>query len=349
MDNKIFNYQLDDDFGFSQAIIKGNQKYYVEGYCSTVDKDKAGEVLDHSAQEDIYNQIQSENITLDLEHQLWYSDDGKLLPRPRNDKIPVAKVVEAKLTSRGVWIKAELNQNLDKFKELWGSIKDGFLKAFSVAFYPIQKAGSVIKHLNLVNITLTGSPVNSSATFAVAMKSASAWLDSQEAEVKATAPKSPSLDMPGVEAPKEVAPKHPKMTEVKSEDTPMKCTKCDKEFADKEALAEHLESVHGKEEKGDSETKACHGGLASVKAEEIKMVEEVKTPVAEVKAEPVVDIQAEVKAMKDAYAAELKALQSEVASLKAELAKPVMKATVEEKMPEIKPQYKIVSPLGLLR
>lgn len=357
MDKKIFNYCLDDDFGFSQAIIKGEKKYYVEGYCSTIDEDKAGEILDHSAQQDIYNQIQNENITLDLEHSEWYGDNGKLLQRPKNSQIPVAKIVSAELRPRGVWVKAELNQNLSKFQEVWGSIKDGFLKAFSVAFYPIQKAGGVIKHLNLVNITLTGSPVNNQATFAVSMKSAAAWLDSQEVEVKAGL--KPKIDnpadtpeMPGIENKPDTYPvKKPTMTELKSEEDKMKCSKCDKEFESKEALDKHLEEVHGKEEKPETksveesketpaqeaaESKSCHGGLSTVKAEEVK-------------AEPVIDVKAEVQKMKDAHDAELKALHLEVENLKAELAKPVMKATVEAVMPKEQPEARIVSPLQLLR
>jgi phage head maturation protease len=107
--------------------------------------------------------IQLENITMDLEHEEWYSNDGKILAKPKNEKIPVAKIVHAELRPQGVWVKAQINTNLRSFNELWGSIKDGFLKAFSVAFYPIQKTGNIIKSLNLVNVTLTGSPVNPNA------------------------------------------------------------------------------------------------------------------------------------------------------------------------------------------
>jgi hypothetical protein len=177
---RLFQYQIDDDFGFGSVIIKGARKYYVEGYASTIDQDKAGEIISISAQEDIYNQLVGESITLDLEHELWYDDSGQIMPRPSNDKIPIAKVVDARIDSRGVWIKAELNQNLSKFSEVWGSIKDGFLKAFSVAFYPVKKAGNIIQKLNLVNITLTGSPVNPNATFSATLKSASAYLSSEK-------------------------------------------------------------------------------------------------------------------------------------------------------------------------
>jgi phage head maturation protease len=177
---KTFNYSINDGFLWSEVNLKGEKQFFIEGYASTIDQDKAGEILEFSAQEDIFKQVQNENITMDIEHEEWYSNDGKVLQRPKNEKIPVAKIVSAELRPRGVWVKAQINTNLRSFNEVWGSIKDGFLKAFSVAFYPVQKVGGIIKHLNLVNITLTGSPVNPQATFAVSMKSAAAWMDTLE-------------------------------------------------------------------------------------------------------------------------------------------------------------------------
>jgi uncharacterized C2H2 Zn-finger protein len=326
MANNIFNYSINDGFLWSEVNLKGEKKFYIEGYASTIDEDKAGEILDLSAQQDICNQMQGTNITMDIEHEEWYDASGNILQRPKNEKIPVAKIVSAELRPRGTWVKAEINTNVNSFKQVWGSIKDGFLKAFSVAFYPVQKSGNVIKHLNLVNVTLTGSPVNPNATFAVSMKSAAAWLDSQEAITKAdykptlTNPadsQTTTLDNPADN------PESPETPKTKSEENMAECDKCDKEFADKEKLAEHKEEAHGTEEKTEK---------PEVKAEE-----------------PVIDVQAEVKAMKDAHEAEMAALKAENASLKAELEKPVMKATVEATMPEVKPVMQIVSPLNLVR
>jgi len=172
---KSFRYDIDDEFAFSVVNLKGDRKYYGEGYASTIDEDKAGEVLLPSAQADLVSQLKSQVITLDVEHEEWYSEEGKILPRPKASRIPVAKVVEAELRPKGAWIKAELNTNIARFKEVWGSIKDGFLKAFSVAFYPVKKSSGnekFIEKLNLMNITLTGTPMNPNATFRAVMKSA---------------------------------------------------------------------------------------------------------------------------------------------------------------------------------
>jgi hypothetical protein len=173
----IFKYYSQDEFGFSEVALKGEKNYFVEGYVSTVDRDKSGEILDEEAQEDLARQLENETITMDLEHESWYDDDGHILPKPKNTRVPVAKVVSVERKERGTWVKAMLNKNLTNFGEIWGSIRDGFLKAFSVAFYPVAKNNNVVSRLNLVNITLTGSPVNPNATFMATMKSASAYLD----------------------------------------------------------------------------------------------------------------------------------------------------------------------------
>jgi len=337
----LFNYSINDGFLWSEVNLKGERQYFIEGYASTIDEDKAGEILDLSAQKDIYDQMRNQNITMDIEHEEWYDDSGKVLARPKNEKIPVAKIIHAELRPQGVWVKAQLNTHLRSFSEVWGSIKDGFLKAFSVAFYPIQKAGGVIKHLNLVNVTLTGSPVNPNATFAVSMKSASAWLDTVEAETKAELkPKvdTPGADIPGVEPPKEEKPKHPKMTEVKAEEeSTMKCKECDKEFESKEALEDHMEEKHGKELSGDKEED---------KKEEPEMkAEEVEAPVVDIKAQ----YESELKAMKEKLEVAEKTHSEEVAKLKAELEKPQLKSVVEPEVPVEKPFVRIVSPLGLVR
>lgn len=316
---RLFKYNINDDFGFSSAVIKGERKYYVEGYASTIDRDKSGEIISASAQEDIYTQVMGESITLDVEHSEWYDDNGKVLPKPKNTSIPVAKVVDARLDNRGVWIKAELNQHLSKFGEIWGSIKDGFLKAFSIAFYPVQKADlGVIKRLSLVNITLTGSPVNPQATFSATMKSASAYLSS--CDIDTSIPSTDALilqetNIKGGNMEKEK--KHPE------EDENKKDVPSDKDEDKKSSEEEDDEEKKKKKEDGEK---------PKMKSEE--------------------EVQAEIKAMTEKYEAEIKALKeamtakdTEMASLKAELAKPVMKATVTE-VP--KADFKVRSPLGLI-
>ena len=289
MTEKLFDYKIQQGFLWSEVNLKGDKKYYIEGYASTIDEDKAGEIINYEAQEDMLAQIKSQNITLDVEHSEWYDDAGNVLNKPKNTTIPVAKVVSAELREKGVWVKAEINRNIPSFRSVWNSIKEGFLKAFSVAFYPVAKAGKEISKLNLVNITLTGSPVNPNATFSVAMKSAKAFLDQQKQEED---------KMSEQEIVKEKVDVQP---DVKAE-----------EEVKSEAVVEEKQEV-----------------------EEPKVEEEPKKE--EPKPEEPNPLEAEVKALKE-----------EVAKLKAELEKPVMKA-VKEETPEIpEEEQKFVSPLKLI-
>lgn len=179
-----FEYKINEGFLWSEVNLKGEKKYYIEGYASTIDRDKAGEVINLEAQQDLLTQLNNENITLDIEHEEWYDEAGNVLPRPKNEKIPVARITSAELREKGVWVKAEINRNIPSFRSVWNSIKEGFLKAFSIAFYPVKKAGDEISKLNLVNITLTGSPVNPHATFNAVMKSAAATIKNDMEEKK---------------------------------------------------------------------------------------------------------------------------------------------------------------------
>jgi len=199
MEQEIFKFYSQGRMKFTEAKLKGGvKKYYIEGYASTVEKDLAGEVISDSAQDSMMKQFRNRNITIDVEHEEWYDDNGNQLNKPKSSMIPVAKVISAKKDSKGTWVKAQLNDNIERFKEIWGSITDGFLNAFSIGFFPVAQNGNVITDLNIVNLTLTGTPVNPGATFTPVLKSAVAYLKSNTKENVQMETK--------IEAPVEVAP-----------------------------------------------------------------------------------------------------------------------------------------------
>jgi len=203
MENKLFTFRSNELQFKTEGKLKSEKKYYIEGYASTTDKDLAGEVINDKAQASMLKQFRNRNITIDVEHEEWYGDDGKQLPKPKGTMIPVAKVVEARQDSKGTWIKAEMNSNIERFDEVWGSIKGNFLNAFSIGFFPITQVGNVISDLNIVNLTLTGTPVNAGATFTPVLKSAVAYLKSlneTESEPKMEETKT-EVKEPVVEAP----------------------------------------------------------------------------------------------------------------------------------------------------
>jgi len=141
--------------------MKGG-KHYVTGYISNTERDVVDDIVTEKALKSMLKQINESTISLDYEHEA-FRDDPTILP--------AGKIIEAKIDDRGLWVKAEINKNSPKFKSLWGSIKGGFLKAFSIAFKPIKVIektlvdGTVrlIEELQLLNVAITATPVNQSA------------------------------------------------------------------------------------------------------------------------------------------------------------------------------------------
>lgn len=173
---EVYNYSF--SFEPVELTTKGVKRYLIKGYFSTIDEDLANEVVTMEGQKDILSQIRNRIITLDAEHETYYDKDGNPLSKPTSN-IPLGKVIDAELTKKGVYGIVELNKDSPRFKNIWESIKNGFLHAFSVAFYPLEaikkKVGNIFKsyvnRLNLINITLTGAPMNPYATFTPVMKS----------------------------------------------------------------------------------------------------------------------------------------------------------------------------------
>ncbi|MBT3582785.1 hypothetical protein HN510_03120 [Candidatus Woesearchaeota archaeon] len=151
-----------DTLSFSTTELKGEKQAYVTGYISVPDVDLYNDVVTKDAMQSMLHQIQESTITIDFEHEAWRDD---------NSILPVAKITDAKVDDRGLWVKAVLNKNSPKYKALWGSIKEGFINAFSIAFQPlrtVEKAiGDVkvrlIEELKLLNVAFTGAPVNKGA------------------------------------------------------------------------------------------------------------------------------------------------------------------------------------------
>jgi len=159
------------------VTLKGNKHYYIEGYISTIDEDLEHQVITRKAQEDMYKQVLGKTITFDVEHSVYRDGKGNIVETPRGE-FSVGKIIDAKLTPKGLWVKGELNQDAPKFENIWKSIQNGFLHAFSIAFYPVDVINekvngtwkSFVEKLNLTNIALTGAPVNPNATFEPVMK-----------------------------------------------------------------------------------------------------------------------------------------------------------------------------------
>jgi len=153
---------LTDTISFKAVDTLEGKKHYVTGYISVPEIDLYNDLVTPTALKSMLKQITESTIMLDYEHETW-RDDSTILP--------AGKIVDAKIDDKGLWVKAQLNKASPKFSNLWESIKDGFIKAFSIAFKPIKTVMKtigdtqvrLIEDLTLLNVALTGNPVNQSA------------------------------------------------------------------------------------------------------------------------------------------------------------------------------------------
>ena len=153
---------MTDTLSFSTTELKGDKQAFVTGYISVPEVDLYNDIVTAGGLKSLLSQIEKSTITVDYEHEAWRDD---------NSILPVAKIVEARVDDRGLWVKCILNKNSPKFKALWGSIKDGFINAFSIAFQPLKTVEKsedgvtirLIEELKLLNVAFTGAPVNTGA------------------------------------------------------------------------------------------------------------------------------------------------------------------------------------------
>lgn len=147
---------------YTAIETKGKSQYYVSGYITTPDMDLYNDVVTENCMKSMLTQIKSGNVKLDYDHEV-FRDSASI--------IPVGKIIDAGLDSKGLWVKAELNSDSPKFSSLWGSIKGGFVDAFSIAFKPLktvtkaigETTARLLDELTLVNVAFTGNPVNPQA------------------------------------------------------------------------------------------------------------------------------------------------------------------------------------------
>ena len=134
-----------------KAAPNDNQTVYIEGYASTVDVDRQGDVVPTSVWEKgMTNYLKNPII-------LAYHDH----------RDPIGRMVEHKTDSKGLWIKARISTAAKQFQ----LIKDGVLTAFSIGFrvldaeYNSAAEVFLIKELELVEISVVSVPANQNTVF----------------------------------------------------------------------------------------------------------------------------------------------------------------------------------------
>ena len=169
IEGKSYSF-LTSSIQHEKVEVKGEPtEFFVNGYISTSDIDAVNDMVTREALADMLKQIKGRVIPLkiDVEHEIIDRESHEI-----RHIIPVGKVIDGRLDNVGLWVKVQLNDAIDRFDEVWGSIKNGNLDAFSIAFrvkdFTHRMINGVktriLKELDLINITLTGMPINPAAS-----------------------------------------------------------------------------------------------------------------------------------------------------------------------------------------
>jgi HK97 family phage prohead protease len=158
IETKSYSFST-DNCSWEEVETKAGKKFYVTGYISTKDIDLYNELVTEGAMKEMLEDLKTKSIKLDVEHEAW---------RKSSNTIPIGKIVDANYDGYGIFVKAEINNSSPVFKEVWGSIKEGYLDAFSIAYKALKKVTKVVngvtvtllKSLELLNVAITGNPVN---------------------------------------------------------------------------------------------------------------------------------------------------------------------------------------------
>jgi len=119
-----------DSIKLKTEEFRSEKNFYVEGYISTPDLDEGNDIVTTECLDDMVRQLKEGNIKIDVEHETWKKKDFA--------DIAVGKIVDANRDNYGIKVLVQLNKHHARFKEIWGSLKDGFLDAFSIAYDPID-------------------------------------------------------------------------------------------------------------------------------------------------------------------------------------------------------------------
>ena len=178
------------------------KKYFIEGYISTKDIDLVNDIVTENALNSMLEQLKNRNIKIDFEHEAFRGDD-EFEQELNKTRIPLGRIISQTKDDKGIKIVAQLNpawKKFDKnnnvvmdFKDIWKSVKEKFLDAFSIAYVPIktaikrigEKSIRLLDDINLLNVALTGNPVNPNANLtAVMAKSRDFLIENEEGDKK---------------------------------------------------------------------------------------------------------------------------------------------------------------------
>jgi len=160
-----------DGLKFREEVKGDVTEYFIEGFISTTDPDLYNDIVTETCIDDMVFQIKGRKIKLDIEHEAMRGET--MFDKAVNKTIiPIGVIVDAVKKDNGAYVKAKLNNAHTRFDEIWQSIKNGFIDGFSIAYLPVRvmtktKEGifyRLLDKVKLLNVALTGNPVNISAS-----------------------------------------------------------------------------------------------------------------------------------------------------------------------------------------
>lgn len=173
-----------EPLSFGRITEKGQEKFFAEGFISTTDRDLVNDIVTDHALDSMMEQMKSRVIKLDFEHEAFRGETD--IEREINKtRMTLAKAVDfariKNASQNGLKVRWEFNDTWKKFdtkgnvtmdfEDIKKNIQKGFYDAFSIAFIPTKdtkqetKDGTVrmLDDMRLLNVALTGNPVNPGA------------------------------------------------------------------------------------------------------------------------------------------------------------------------------------------
>ncbi len=193
---------MDSCFVFTRPLtyeVKADGTLEVVGEVSTTHPDLVNDIVSLKCLKSMQKQIQEGNLKIDLEHEAFRGKDHEE-KEINKTKIPVGRMIEPTITEtksdkgiqQGLSVKVLFNKNCDKFESVKSNIVNKFLDAFSIAFIPTEtrlvmkgkEEFRILDDVRLLNVALTGNPVNTAAQMKQIVVKAGAALDEYKAEKK---------------------------------------------------------------------------------------------------------------------------------------------------------------------
>ena len=283
---------METSFIFSSDNIEiknEGENFFVEGYISTSDLDLVNDIVTKSCLLDMAEQMKKRTIKFDVEHESFRGKSN--LDREANKTIiPVAKVDDFLMDKKGLKVRAMLNKYTPRFDEVKGSIKEGFLDAFSIAYVPVksvvqEKNGEQVRLLdkiNLLNVAFTGNPVNTESKMTNVFAKSLEFLKDQEDnhlsdnKIKLQEVKDMEEEKEKLEAQKKAEEEAKAEEEKEKEEAEVKA----KEEAEKKAEEDaEKEKEDVEKEEAKEEVKSLKEEVNSMKKEMIEIKDLLKKPI----------------------------------------------------------------------